>query len=500
MNKKIAALRRRVVAAFAAGRRVAIGRFIGVCSCLVSLHAAAQPFPTPPLPGPPRPLAIAAPVEATLRNGLRVVVARREGVPLVSAELLVLAGAETDPPGRAGTASLAAALLTEGTRRRSAPEIAAAAEALGSSIVSSAGWNQSVVSMTVATPRLDAALGLIAEVVREPVFAAKEIERVRALTLDELKVTYANPGALAAIVAQRLTYGPGAYGQPARGTPKSLPLVIRDDLVAAHRRAFRPDNAVLILAGDITPAAALPLAERHLGSWSAAGARPPLAPAPTADLSSAPAAIVAMPSAGQAGVAFGLALPERDGNEPAVGAVLNAVLGGDYSARLNQEIRVRRGLSYGVGSGIEARRKSAFLRIGLQTKNESAAEVVGLVRAELDRLGSAPVEAVELATRKATLVGAFSRSVETTAGLAAAIGSLIVAGRAPAELTTRIDSYLTVSVEDVQRYAAAHLAASRTRIAVAGDAAAFGPALKSELPGSVGIEQDALDLDRPGLR
>jgi len=477
-------------------RRAALAALALSAIALFSATVFAQPYTTPPPPAPPRPLAIAAPSEARLANGLRVIVARREGVPLVSAELVALSGAEVDPLRLSGLASLGAALMTQGTKRHSAPELAAAAEALGGSLDSGAGWNSATVSITVTTPKLDAALALMAEVAREPVFAADEIERVRTQTLDELKVAYASPGTLANLVAERLTYGVGPYGHPANGTPESLPRITRDDLVAVHRRTFRPDNAALILAGDITAEAALALARSHFGSWVAPGE--PLAAPPRATGASAgpTVAVVDMAKSGQAGVVVALPLPDRTGSERAIGAVLNSVLGAGYSSRLNQEIRIKRGLSYGAGSVIEGRREAAFFRIGVQTKNESAVEVVRLVQEEIDRMMTQPVGAEELAARKLTLIGGFSRSVETTAGLATAIRALVVANRAPAELKTRIEELEAVTAEDVQRYAAAHLGAAQRRIAVAGEAPAFGPALKAALPDVVTVGQDALDLER----
>jgi len=471
-------------------------RFAAIALALAGTLAVAQPYTTPPPPAAPRPLAIAAPSEMKLANGLRLIVARREGIPLVSAELVALAGAESDPPRLSGLASLSAALMTQGTRRHSAPELAAAAEALGGSLDSGAGWNQSVVSMTVTTPKLDAALALVAEVVREPVFAPDEIERVRTQTLDALKVAYASPGTLAGLVAERLAYGAGAYGHPATGTPESLPRIARDDLVAAHRRAFRPDNSVLILAGEITAEAGLALARRHFGSW-AAPAEPPAVPPIAGPARSGPTvAIVDMAKSGQAGVVVALPLPERSGSERAIGAVLNSVLGGGYSSRLNQEVRIKRGLSYGAGSSLDARREAALFRVAVQTKNESAAEVVGLVQAEIDRLMNEPIAADELAARKLTLIGGFSRSVETTAGLATAIRTLVVANRSPSELKERIGQLEAVSASDIQRYAAANLGGAHRRLAVAGEASAFGAALKASEPGLVIVGQDALDLER----
>jgi len=458
--------------------------------------ALAQPYTTPPPPAAPRPLTIAAPSEMKLDNGLRVIVARREGVPLVSSELVALAGAEVDPPRLSGLASLSAALMTQGTRHHSAPELAAAAEALGGSLDSGAGWNQATVSITVTTPKLDAALALVAEVARDPVFAAEEIERIRTQTLDSLKVAYASPGTLASLVAERLAYGDGAYGHPASGTPESLPRIRRDDLVAVHRRTFRPDNAVLILAGDVTPDAGLALARRHFGSWVAPAGPAPTPPSAQAAATGPTFAVVDMAKSGQAGVVFALALPDRTGSDRAIAAVLNAVFGGGYSSRLSQEIRVKRGLSYGAGSSIDGRREAALFRVSVQTKNESAAEVVALVQAEFDRLMAQPVPADELAARKTTLIGNFSRSVETTAGLASAIRGLVVARRPAAELKSRIGELEAVSSADVERYAATNLGVARRRVAVAGEASAFAAALKAAQPGLVTIGQDALDLER----
>ena len=477
-------------------RRLARRAFLGALVSLGATAALAQPYTTPPPPAAPRPLTIAAPSEAKLGNGLRVIVAQREGVPLVSAELVALAGAEIDPPRLSGLAALSAALMTQGTKRHSAPELAAAAEALGGSLDSGAGWNSATVAITVTTPKLDAALALVAEVAREPVFAPEEIDRVRTQTLDQLKVAYASPGTLASLVAERLVYGAGPYGHPASGTPESLPRIKRDDLVSVHRRTFRPDNAVLILAGDIGPDAALALARRHFGSW-AVPAEPPPAPPRAGGAGDGPAdAIVDLPNSGQAGVVVALALPDRTGSERATGSVLNTVLGSGYSSRLNQEIRIKRGLSYGVSSVLDARREAAFLRVGVQTKNASAAEVVQLVQEAIDRIMAEPVASDELAARKATLIGGVSRSVETTAGLAAAIRALVVTNRPPAELKTRIEQLEAVSAEDIRRYAAAHLGRANRRIAVAGEASAFGAALKKALPDVVTVGRDALDLDR----
>ena len=469
-------------------------------SMLTASGAHAQPYETPPPPAAPRALNIDAPAEHTLPNGLRVIVARRPGVQLVTAQLLLLSGAETDPVRRAGRAAITAEMLTKGTRRHSASALASAAEALGGSLDSGASWNRSTVSITVSAPMIDAALGLVSETVLQPTFAQAELDRLRAHTLDGLKVAYTQPGFLATVSAERLLFGSGPYGHPASGSPVSLPRITRADLVAQHAQNYRPDNAVLILAGDIDTDAARQLATRHFGHW-----RKPIRPLPEATAAGPGTglpqsfAIIDMPSSDQAAVTLAVSVPPR-GLDRAVADVTNSVLGGGYSSRLNQEIRIKRGLSYGAGSQLDARRQGGLLRASVQTKNESAAEVVALLQSEFDRLASTPVSDDELGARKAALIGEYSRSVETTAGLSAAVSGLVVAGLPTAELRRRISALTEVNASDVQRYAATYLGTTQRRVVVvAGESAKFSDALRAAIPkGSPAIavvKQSTLNLE-----
>ncbi len=468
---------------------------------VVAGAASAQPGVTsPPLPAAPRALKITLPTESRLPNGLRVVVAERPGVQLVTAQLLVLSGSEADPPDRAGLASLTAGLLTQGTRRRSASAMATAAEALGGSLESGGGWDRSGVSITVSAAKIDAALALVAEAALQPTFAQAELDRLRTQALDGLKLAYSQPGTLASLAGARLVFGTGAYGHPSSGTPASLPRIRRDDVVALHAATYRPDNAVLVLAGDLNAASAGALASKHFGAWRAPAAVRTAAP-DVVDAGSgfaARVAIVDMPQSGQAGVLVAVPVPPR-GADRAAADVTNAVLGGGYSSRLNQEVRVKRGLSYGAGSRLDVRRRGGLLGASAQTKNESAAEVVALMQGELDRLVAVPVPDAELRARKATLIGGFSRSVETTAGLNAVVSALVVAGLPTAELGERIDKLEAVTPADIQRYAAANLGPAGRRVVVAGEASTFESALRQTVPGGpdgiVRVPAAQLDLE-----
>ncbi|HET8745083.1 MAG TPA: pitrilysin family protein [Ramlibacter sp.] len=463
--------------------------------------AGAADFPTtPPPPGPAPALHIPTPVRQTLANGLEVVSVRRAGLPLVTARLLIRRGGEMDPPGRAGLASLTAGLLTKGAAGRSAPELAAAAEALGGSLDAFGGWDESGVGITVTTPKLDDALGLLADVVRRPTLAQDELDRARTQALDDLQLTLSRPTALASLAASRAVFGDGAYGHSRGGTPASLKQVTRADVQQLHRALYRPDNAVLVLTGDVTPAQALALAQARFGDWTRPAAPLPAAPAARGHGDLPAVLVIDQPGGGQAGVVAAHAAPSRRDAGYYVGTVANAVLGGSYSARLNEEIRIKRGLSYGASSSFDPRRDGGLWLASAQTKNPSAIQVVGLMQGEFDRLGSTPVAADELAARKATLVGAYGRSLETTAGLAREVGELAVYGVDLAEVGHYVSAVEAVTPAQIQAYAASQLGRDGRHVVVVGDAAQFGAELRKAYPAAGQVGKDALDLDSADLR
>ena len=452
-----------------------------------------QPFPEPPVAGPPRDAVLARFEEVRLPNGLRVVVAQRAGIALVTAHLLVLAGSEFDPPDRAGLAALTANLLTKGTRTRAAPALALAAETLGGSLNASAGCHASAVSMTVSSSRIEPALALITEVFTQPVFAAAELERARRLTLAGLRVAYAEPGSVAQIAATRALFGAGAYGHPDDGTPASLARITRADLRRLHALLYRPDEAVLVLAGDITPETGLALARRYLGDWRAPAAPLPRWPLLQGAPLAAPVIAVDLPGASQASVVVTLPGIARDAPDYVAGQVANALLGGDYSSRLNQEIRIRRGLSYGASSSLAARRGGGQIVLSAQTENAAATQVLELMRAELARVAEAAPADDELQARKATLIGKLSRSVETTEGLAQRLAQLAIGGVPLAQIDGMVAAVAQVTPDQVQQFARAHWRSPALRVAVAGDAKEFGATLRQAEPALVTIPIRAFD-------
>jgi len=463
-----------------------------------------EPAPAAERVAPPPPAAeivppVPAPHVQRLPNGLQVITVRNRALPLVSLALVSSGGSAWDPAGRAGAAALTAAVMTEGTRTRTAAQIDAAVEALGASLSSGAGWDGARLGLTVRTANVDAALAIVADVARNASLSQEELDRQRAIAVDAFTVSMSDPGEVAGLATMRALYGAGLYGHPAGGTAASLRAITRDDLRRVRDLTWVPAHAALILSGDISPGRARALALRHFGGWRGAPV-PPIDrgysnPTPRTDL-----IVIDMPGSGQAAVAVARnTIARRDPNYYRA-VVANAVLGGGYSARLNQEIRIRRGLSYGSGSGIEARRFPGPFSAAAQTRNDAAAQVLGLVLAEMRRLGAEPISAAELIARRASLTGDFGRGTETTAGTAALIAGYVMRGLGPDELARYLPGLLAVTPAEAQAAAAGLLTPEGSTIVIVGEASQFLEALRREHANVTVIPIAELNLDRPALR
>ncbi|HET8677328.1 MAG TPA: pitrilysin family protein, partial [Blastocatellia bacterium] len=423
-----------------------------------------------------------------------------------TAQLIVKSGGEVDPPHLSGLADMTASLLTQGTSGRTAPEIAQAIEALGGSLTSGAGWDASRATVSVMSSKLTPAVGILAEVVRSPIFTEEEIERLRQQNIDGRKVALSQPGALASLVAARVVFGDAPYGHPVAGTPESLALIKRADIVQLYSRYYRPNNAILVIGGDVDVDAVFNLAQRTFGEW----ANPPLhspeenrgseAGSENAPNSTSRIVVVDMPEAGQAAVVLAKRGLRRADPAYFHGLVTNAVLGGGYSARLNQEVRIKRGLSYGAFSSLSARRDVGPFTASTQTKNESAAEVAELFVDELSRLGSLPIPDTEMIPRQAALVGDFALNLELTDGLVAHVGSLALYGLNLGQTNTYLTDVRAVTADEVQKFAATRLDPKQASIIIVGNAKAFMEALRKRFSNVEIIPHTELNLDGASLR
>ncbi|MFM9904357.1 MAG: M16 family metallopeptidase [Pyrinomonadaceae bacterium] len=481
-----------------------VGSLAAFCLLHFAFSICANAQEQPPAPGAPKSVSVPAVQEKKLPNGLTVATVQRTGVPLVTIQLLVKCGASTEDASKAGLADITASMLTKGTKARTATEIAEGMEFLGASINSGAGWNSSFVSVTVTSDKVEQALAIMSDVVLNPKFDEKELDLLKSQTLDGLTYNLKQPSFLANYVASKYSF----FEHPAGGTPSSIASITKGDVERFYKNNYGSDLSVLIFSGDIDLPKASSLATSTLGSMTKTGKT---AERETLRLSSERPdfskpfnrlLIIDLPKSGQASVGF-FKTTSSQGRKSKIyysAQVLNSVLGGGYSSRLNMEIRIKRGLSYGAGSGFSWRPNSLNFSTRAQTKNESAPEVAELVLQELKRLKEETVSVGELIPRKSVLTGNFGRSLETTSGLASAIGELYAFGISTDELNKYVASVNGVNESQIMEVASQHLPAGD--LIIVGDYSVFKDDLAKRFPNiKVDVIKAAdLDLSKDNLR
>jgi zinc protease len=465
------------------------------------LAVAQSPQATPPPPAAPRSGTFPKPAEQTLSNGLRVIVVERHESPLVAVQLLIKNGGEVDPPELAGLADMTANLLTKGTQTRDATQIAQQIESLGGSLDSGARWDSSFANVGVMSSKIPQAMEILADVVRRPTFKSEEVERLRQQYLDNVTLALSDPGSIGRFVAARVVFGDSPYGHPVSGTTESLTRITPAEISKMHARYYRPDNAILVFGGDVTAKDAFAFATRYFGDW-----QKPTTPLPAVEPAKQGGeaklgriVVIDKPDAGQAAVFLARTGINRNDPDYFRGIVSNSVLSG-YSGRLNQEIRIKRGLSYGAGSVLDTRRDVGPFLASAQTKNESGAVVADLLMGEISRLSSAPPADVELTPRKAVLIGGFSRNLETAGGLVNQVASLALYSMGLDEINRYINNVQAITTADIQKFAGGRLDAKTSNIIIVGNAKAFLPELQKKYQNIEVIPVAELDLNSATLR
>lgn len=469
-----------------------------------------------PEPSAPRAVKIPKISEAELPNGLKIVVVERKNVPLVSVNLLVDSGAMFDNKKLAGVANMTGDLLANGTKTRSADAIAEQMEFLGSSIYSGTNWLATTVGFSATTDKLDQATAILADVVMNPTFPQNEITLYKYQAIDELNVDLKQPGTIASYVTTRFTFGE----HPVQGTPETIKAITRKDLLAIYKANFHPNLSTLIFTGDITLVQAKAIAKKYFGLWKL-----PSPPKSASDVLERPAMmkemegkivkrvlVIDLPNSGQASVSYAKAIKNEgkvmcpapnkcESTENYYTAnVLNSLLGGGYSSRMNQEIRIKRGLSYGAGSSIDWRWKNANFVTRCQTKTVSAAEVAELTIKEIERLINEDAPNVELNPRKNVLNGDFGRNFETNSEISGEIADLLTFSLPFSEL----DSYMTntekITPQQVKEFATNNLKGGD--IIIVGDYKDFKADLAKRFPNQKieVIKADDLDLNSDTLK
>jgi zinc protease len=408
---------------------------------------------------------------------MRIVVAPVNKLPIVTVLAIVEAGAATEPAGAQGVASLTARLLLEGAAGLDGAALADRFERIGASVDASADWDVAAVSLTALTAQLPEALALVRDLLRAPGFPEREVARLREERLADLLQQRTEPRGLADEQFAHAVYDAGArYAWPDAGTAESVRALTRADVVAFYEARFRPAGATLVFAGDVTMAQARALAEPMFGDWAGAQATPAPAGVDTAR-AGALTRIVAKADAPQSELRIGHVGLPRTSRDYFDAMVMNAVLGGLFSSRINLNLRETHGYTYGAFSAFEWRRGAGPFVVSTAVKSDVTAAAVQEILNEIERMRTEEIGEDELTLATSYLDGVFPIRYETTAAIASALANLVIHDL-PDDYYDRYRQQVRgVTTAGVLRAAQRHLHPDQLRILVVGDPAAIAEPL-----------------------
>ena len=380
---------------------------------------------TKPAAGPPSTLKLPAPTSFTLPNGLTVLYARRTGVPVVSANLVVRTGSDANPPEVPGLANFTAAMLDEGTKSRNALQIADSLAQLGATLTTSSSMDSSTVAVTSLRKTFPSALEVLADVTLNPSFPQAEIERQRASRLASLVQQRDNPQQIAQrVLVSALYRSKHPYGYVEIGTEASNKAIQRDALEAFWKQNFVANNAALVVVGDIEEGEVKSLVTKTLGGWQKGSPAQPALGSP--DTTPAKLIVVDKPGAPQSQVWVGTIGVSRKTPDYAAIQVLNTGLGGQFSARLNLNLREDKGYSYGAFSTFVTRKTAGpfFALAGVRT--DVTGPAVGEMLKEVGSMASKPLSSDEMTLSKDSLVRSLPGDFETNQSTAGTFGAIFI--------------------------------------------------------------------------
>jgi len=438
----------------------------------------------------------------TLSNGLRVFVVTDHRQPAVAVRLVLMsAGAIRDPAGTPGIAAMTANMLTQGTTTRSAQQFAQAIDFVGGSINAEAGDDATGASATVVSRDLDLGMDLLSDAVLHPAFAQQELERQRQQTLSGLRVNYSDPGFLASAVFDRTVYGASPYGMPGDGTPDTVAKITRDDLVKFHDANYVPNEALIAFAGDVTPERAFALAQKYFGSWQRKEIpqESVAAPAPASGLHFI---VIDKPDAVQTQIRAGKLGIRRNNPNYIPLLVTNRIFGGGYNSRLNTEVRIKKGLTYGANSSFDSNRFAGDFVADTFTRTAATAEATKLVVNLIAQMSTGNTTPQELKFAQDYLSGVYPIQSETAAQVAGRVLAVAEYGLPADYNDTYQQKILDVANASVRQMATKYFDARDLDVVLVGNASQFLPALKADFPTAQWEEIPFNDLDllSPDLR
>lgn len=452
-------------------RRTGLVASAGVLAAAAAIFApspARAQFPTtPPPPAPIRPTQLPPIREATLPNGVHLLVVESHKLPVLSVNMAFRAGDFTDPFGKEGLAGMTAALLTKGGGSRTAEQVSQAIEGVGGSIGAGTGDDVLSVNVNGLSADKDLIFGLLGDAVARPTFDQKEVDLARTQILSVLRLQNSNPSAIGARIFNRALYGSLPYGKSA--TPASVQSITRDDILGFYRERLRPRGALLVIAGDIDLPTATRLANAAFKGWTGAPAAVPALGAPAAP-GKTEIILVDRPSSVQANIIVGYpALTATDPRRYAL-TVADRVLGGGAHARLFTILREQKSWTYGAYSSLSDVRGVGDFTATVQARNEVADSALVELLSQMKRLRTEPISPREFEDAKNAITGSYPLDLETARQLAGAIASARLNGLPANYVTTYRNRIAAVTPAAVQAALKTVVRPNGALIVVVGDA------------------------------
>ena len=423
----------------------------------------------PPSLGPAPKLTVPPIQKRTLANGLPVWIVEQHEVPLVQVNLVVHAGSGDDPANAFGLASFTAAMLDEGAGTRSALQIADEVEFLGAALTTTSSFDSSAVRLNVPVRQLGPALALMADVALRPTFPTAEVERLRQERLTALLQAKDDAASVAPLAFARVVFGTShRYGTAASGTAATIKAMTAEQMREFHAARYKPSNATLIVAGDVTAAAVLPQIEAAFGAWPMSTTVARSAVPVARQLTAGQVTIVDMPSAAQSQIRIGWVGVPRSTADYFPLLVLNTILGGSFTSRLNQNLREEHGYAYGASSRFDMRLSAGSFQAGAGVQTDKTAESLREFFKELKGIG-APIGAEELAKAKNYIALSFPGEFETITDLTSHLEEMAVYKLPDTYFSQYIASVQAVTAAAVQKAAATYIQPDKFAVVVVGD-------------------------------
>jgi len=440
-----------------------------------------------PAPGPAREYHFPRFERRRLPNGLRLIVATVAKLPVVTVLMVTEAGAVSEPRGDEGVAELAARALLEGSAGRSGIEITERLERLGASIEVSAGWDVSIASATVLKTKLGEAFRLFAQVIGEPVFPEREIERLKSERLAELLQTRTEPRTLASDMFSRFLYeSESRYALPEGGSEATVSTISRAKILKFYENRFQAGGTTIVFAGDVTADQAEDLVNRTLGGWSRS-TPDPVSPLVGAARSDRAIHIIAKDDAPQSELRVGHIGIPRAHPDFYDALVMNAVLGGLFSSRINLNLRETHGYTYGASSMFDWRRHAGPFVVSTAVHSDVTDAAVREILLEIDRIRTDAIPEDELTLATSFLEGVFPIKYETTSAIAHALANLVIYDLPDDYFEAYRRRISEITPARVLGVARRHLLPEQLQVVVVGDPSAIQQPLERLRSGSITV-------------